>query len=77
MRASRNRVWIYIAVILAFVIVVMPFLWMVLGAFKTQGELLASPPTWWPANPTFDNFVRLFERLDFGRFFFNLSLIHI
>lgn len=77
MRIASSRVWIYIAVILAFVVVVMPFLWMVLGAFKTQGELLASPPTWWPVAPTFDNFTRLFERLDFGRYFFNSTTVAV
>lgn len=77
MQKTRNRVWIYVALCLAFVVVVMPFVWMVLGSVKTQGELLASPPTWWPVHPTFDNFIRLFQKLDFGRFFLNSSVVAI
>lgn len=75
--ATRNRTWIYIAVSLGFVLVIMPFAWMIMGSFKTQQEILSDPPTWWPQAPTFDNFIRLFERLDFGTYFFNSTTVAI
>src|SRR5690606_7777394 len=57
-------------------VVITPFVWMILGSVKTQGELLQVPPTWIPAEPTFDNFVRLFER-PFGIFFRNSALVAV
>ena len=37
---------------------------MVLGSFKTEGELRQSPPTWWPQTASLDNYTQLFSRLE-------------
>ena len=50
---------------------VVPFVWMVLGSFKTNAELRQSPPTWIPESPTLENYRELFNRLDFPRYFGN------
>ena len=76
MQRSRSMWWLYVVLTILLLLVITPFLWMILGSFKTQGELLRVPPTWLPEAPTFDNFTRLFERLNFGRYFFNSSLAH-
>ncbi|MGI8779360.1 MAG: carbohydrate ABC transporter permease [Solirubrobacteraceae bacterium] len=76
--AGGQRPWgLYILLGIGLVAVVGPFVWMVLGSLKTQGELLASPPTLFPEAPTFDNFTRLFERADFTRFFVNSTLVAV
>ncbi|MDQ1216821.1 MULTISPECIES: carbohydrate ABC transporter permease [Microbacterium] len=54
-----------------------PFLWMVLGSVKTQGEILRRPPTWFPENPTGENFARWFGPLDFGHFFGNSLIVAV
>jgi multiple sugar transport system permease protein len=54
-----------------------PFVWMILGSFKEQAEFLRTPPTWLPANPTFDNYERLTARLDFPRFFLNSTVVAV
>src|SRR4026209_1585933 len=72
---ARGRWWIYLLLSLGILLMVGPFIWMVLGSFKTPGEFLVSPPTLLPAQPTTDNYVRLFDELDFPRFFFNSSLV--
>ena len=53
----------------------LPFYWTVVTSFKSQRELLAFPPTWWPQEPTLDHWRRL-GNLDFGSFpvFFRNSL---
>ena len=61
--------------LIGLVLMVAPFLWMVLGSFKPQGEFLRIPPTWLPEQPTLDNYQRLFDRLDFPRFFFNSVVV--
>lgn len=75
LNSTRPRWWLYLVMTIILVAVVTPFVWMVLGSFKTQAELLADPPTWLPAHWTFDNYQRLFERLTFSRYFFNSTVV--
>jgi len=62
---------------LGLIIMVGPFLWMLLGSLKTQRELIQATPTWLPEHPTTDNYRRLFDRLDFPRYFWNSTLIAV
>ncbi len=39
---------------------IFPFYWIITGAFKPQTVTIQLPPEWWPMNPTWDNFNRLF-----------------
>ncbi|MCK2216039.1 carbohydrate ABC transporter permease [Actinomadura sp. ATCC 31491] len=54
-----------------------PFAWMVLGSAKTQDEIFADPPTWWPRSPTGGNFARWLTELHFGTFFGNSLLVAV
>ena len=72
---QRAAVWIYVLLVGGLLLMVGPFLWMVLGSIKPEADFLKSPPTFWPSQPTTDNFGRLFDQLDFPRYFFNSSLI--
>lgn len=74
---ERRRPVITYLVLTAFLLLVItPFIWMVLGSLKSQGELLQVPPTWLPEQPTLDNFQRLFER-PFGRYFWNSTVVAV
>ena len=74
-RAGGGAWWIYLLLILGIVILVGPFVWMVLGSFKTTGELRQVPPTWFPENPTLANYEDLFSRLNFLGYFFNSTVV--
>ena len=74
-RSQLGAWWIYALLILGIILLVGPFIWMVLGSFKTTGELRSVPPTWWPENPTLENYQDLFERQNFLRFFINSSVV--
>ena len=69
--------WLYAILLVALVAVVAPFVWMVMGSFKTQGELLQSPPTWWPQHATLDNYTQLFSRLNFSQYFLNSTIVAV
>lgn len=75
--APRPRWWLYVVLTLLLILVITPFVWMVLGSFKTQTELLQSPPTWLPEVWTLDNYQRLFDRLAFSRYFTNSTIVAI
>ena len=61
----------------AFVAVVTPFVWMILGSFKGQGELLRVPPTWLPESPSLNNYRDLFNKQSFLRYFMNSTVVAV
>lgn len=73
----RSRWWLYLLLTVALIAVMAPFLWMVLGSVKTNAELRQVPPTWWPEAATFGNYAALFDRLSFGRFFANSTIVAV
>jgi multiple sugar transport system permease protein len=75
--STSGKKWLYAVLSVAVVIVSAPFLWMVVGSFKTTAELRRSPPTWLPENATLDNYSELFARLDFGTYFFNSTVVAV
>lgn len=73
----RPRLWLYVVLGIGLVVTVTPFVWMLLGSVKTDGEIRRVPPTWWPEAPTLDNFRTLFTSLDFPQFFANSTLVAV
>ena len=71
----RRTWWIYLIGVLGLIAVAAPFAWMFLGSFKTQGELLRVPPTWWPEAPTTQNYDDLFSKANFPRYFLNSTFV--
>jgi multiple sugar transport system permease protein len=69
--------WLYLILSVALITVIAPFVWMVLGSFKSEGELRQVPPTWWPQTASLDNYTQLFSRLNFGQFFFNSAVVAV
>ena len=67
--------WIYILLVIGLILLVGPFIWMILGSFKTTGELRQVPPTWLPEQWTTANYEDLFSRQNFVSFFFNSSVV--
>ena len=57
------------------VIMVFPFSWMVITAFKTQKESMIFPPTLIPSQITFESFSTVMEKIPFGLFFKNSLII--
>jgi multiple sugar transport system permease protein len=74
-KRAANSWWIYLFLTFGVLLMIGPFLWMLLGSLKSQAEFLVSTPTFLPAAPTTDNYQRLFDQLDFPRFFFNSAVV--
>ncbi len=57
------------------VLMIGPFYWALVTAFKSREEILLFPPTWWPKNPTLEHWIELSD-LRIGSFevFFRNSL---
>ncbi len=74
---STGRALTYTVLVLGLAAWLFPFLWMVLGSLKTQGEILQRPPTFLPQNPTLEHFGEWFGRLNFMQFFNNSLLVAV
>lgn len=74
-RRRRPRWWLYVVLTLGLVAMVMPFIWMILGSFKTTAEIRQHPTNFWPIDPTVENYAELFVRLDFATFFANSIIV--
>lgn len=75
MKNSRTRRIAYAA--LAWFLVggfMAPFLWMVLGSFKTTVDFLSYPPVW-TFRPTFDNYRQVFADNAFARYVVNSLIV--
>jgi multiple sugar transport system permease protein len=66
---------LHAALVVGLIVMAIPFVWMILGSFKTTSELRQVPLTWFPEDPTLENYRDLFNRLDFPRYFFNSTLV--
>ena len=73
-RGSNNRT-VYVVLTVGLILMVLPFVWMVLSSLKTDAEVIATPPTWWPHDITLDNYRTLFTKLDFPRYFLNSVIV--
>jgi len=56
--------------------VLFPFIWMLTSSFKTQIDIIASPPRL-VFKPTLDNYEKVFKEQDFLRYFVNSSIVGI
>jgi len=59
------------ALILASLVIGLPFLWMITTAIKSPSEVYIFPPVPWPETIRFDNFVTAWRSAPFGRFYIN------
>lgn len=65
----------YAALTIGAVIMVFPFIWMLLTAFKTNAEVMQIPPTILPAEWKLDSFMRVMDLLPFGKLYMNTFLM--
>ena len=80
-RAFQNaHIFNYIVLILGAFLMIFPFLWMLSTSFKSAPETVAFPPTFFPQNPTLENYTNVFQRADIARLYLNtggLTLVRL
>ncbi|MFE1245355.1 carbohydrate ABC transporter permease [Fictibacillus sp. NPDC058756] len=75
-KAYRMQQWIAgIVLTLGGLLVAIPFIWMILSAFKPESEVLQLTPTLWPETFTAENFIYLFENMNFGVYLKNTIIV--
>ena len=65
----------YVLVYGVALLILLPFIWVLLSAFKAESELMRYPPTILPAQWTVRNFIEFFDATSFHVAMFNSGLI--
>jgi multiple sugar transport system permease protein len=79
-RSARMRGWagrtiVYVVLLGAAVFFDLPFVWMLVNAFKPESRILTLPPTWIPLPFTTANFVQAFSLMPLARYYVNSLII--
>ncbi len=67
----------YTALVVIIVFMLLPFVWVFFGSFKTQAEFMSNPGAWLPEAFQFDNYVRLFADRGFGTYLMNSIIVSV
>lgn len=70
-----SRTLTYIVLILAAVICLFPFLWMISTSFKPMSDIYKMPPTLIPEHGTIENFIEGWKGANFQMYFKNTAVI--
>ena len=76
-KSSINKIIVYILLSIGSFIMIFPFIWMILSAFKTSQEIIAFPPKLFPSQFNFSNFIKAFQMAPFAKYFFNSVIVMI
>lgn len=75
-KQEKTQQWV-VGIILAIggILVSLPFVWMILSAFKPESEVMALTPTLFPQEWTIENFHNLFVNMNFGLYLKNTIIV--
>lgn len=68
---------VYAALTIGSIIMIFPFVWMILTAFKTNAEVMQIPPTILPSQWNLSSFTKALDLLPFGNLYLNTALMII
>ena len=67
--------WAYLLLIVFGIALVAPLVWLVSSSLKDQGKIFTIPPEWFPNPVRWENYRLVFERIPFGRFYWNSTVV--
>jgi len=76
-RVTPGALLVNAVLIAGSVLMLLPFVWMILSSFKTQFEILTSPPTLLPLEWHPENYITAWNTAPFGRFYMNSLIVAI
>jgi len=70
-RVTPQQIAMYTLLIVAAFLFMFPFYWLLISAFKTQGQIFVNPPQWIPSPATGKNFSDIYQQTNLLRAFAN------
>lgn len=77
MRRNLGQLLLHLGLFLGAAATLTPLAWMIAASFMSPGEANSFPPRFLPAEPTLDNYLALFTRIDLARHFLNSVVITV
>lgn len=78
---TKSHKWNYYILITVLAVgsllMLFPFVWMLLSAFKSSLEIIKVPPTFFPASPTLEGFKRVLFEAPFFRWLLNSVIVSV
>lgn len=72
-----GRFWLYLILIVTSILMIVPFYWSLGTSLKLEQFVFANPPLWWPDPLTLQNYVSVFTKIHFYRYFFNSVFVAV
>jgi multiple sugar transport system permease protein len=66
-----KRAGAYALLALITALTLLPLVWMMSSSLKYDTDVFSMPIQWIPGNPVWNNYIRIWEKIDFARFTFN------
>ena len=76
-RGSARDALLWLVVIVALIVTLFPFYWMLNTSFKPASEIFASPPTFLSSNWTLDAYATILSQRPVGRYFLNSLIVSL
>lgn len=73
--SQKSNIPVYIALGVGGILMLFPFVWMILTAFKTNTEAMQIPPVIFPSEWRIDSFLQAMESLPFPKLYLNTALM--
>lgn len=70
-RLNRKNWGVFVFLTLGAILMLFPFVWMLLSAFKTNADIYSYPPRWIPSIWTGENFGNVFRMIPFLQYYIN------
>lgn len=74
-RKTIGNIFFWLLIVVIFIYLMFPFYWAIVSALKTENELIRTPATYLPQNPTLRNFAAVFRNEDFLRGLWNSTIV--
>lgn len=71
------RALLYLFLIVGSIGMLVPFIWMIFSALKSNNEIFSNPPTFFPKVTHWENFVLAWQSSDFNTYFLNTFVISV
>jgi len=65
----------YVVLIVVALVMLFPIYWIFVSSLKTLNEISSSPPTFWPPDPQWANYLVIFEKTNVGLYLRNSAII--
>ena len=70
-----GKIFLTVLLIIGVIFFVFPLIWMIMTSLKTLPEVITVPVTFFPKDPQWSNYVKVFERIPLGKAYLNSVIV--